>query len=721
MQQYTIIYILFKERMVLRIMQNKKFDWLAKVEEIPSRIYVILAIALLALNTVLCGFTQINPVWCGTALVILYGITSLIVYLTTHKRLNSFKMESNASEEQNQSVIYAFRNQLNLPYAVINEQGKIITVNAAFSNAVGFSSSLFNVNINTLFGIDIAELLAVAEQKPSDEDGENNTYADIPLKNVKKAEIADIGQRKFRMECHPVSSKGKKYHIIIFHDITELHAIATEHKNKHTVVGYIIIDNLEEIAQYVKASYADDARMVGKILGKWASNMGGVLCEYESNKFLLLLTQEMLTECIHNKFNILSDVHQIEIGDAHIPLSISMGIATTGETLEERKHDAMIALDMALQRGGDQVVLKASTGIFYFGAKTKTLQKRTRGHGKIIYAKLASLIENSSNVLVMGHKNPDFDSIGACIGITTLIRNMFPKMDVKIVIDTNSDNFLVATSRLNTIAEYKDTFINGIDALEYNSSKTLLVLVDANNMAILESPELAKNAFTMAIIDHHIKKEEFEYEPVLSYIDPSASSACELISEMLEEILPADISFKEEANIMMSGIMLDTKNFTRTVGMRTFAAALYLKNAGADTEYARTFFEQNFEDYLSEAHFGSTAKIYNDCIAIACDITPEGANGRILAAKASDKLLAIKDVHAAFALVLVDDEVQISARSDGTINVQLIAEDLGGGGHFDMAGVAIKNSTLEEAEQLLIDAINRYFENQENNETENEE
>jgi len=230
-------------------------------------------------------------------------------------------------------------------------------------------------------------------------------------------------------------------------------------------------------------------------------------------------------------------------------------------------------------------------------------------------------------------------------------------------------------------------------------------------MAIVEAPDLAKNSFKTVVIDHHIKKEEFEYEPELSYIDPSASSACELISEMMEETLPADISFKEEANIMMSGIMLDTKNFTRTVGMRTFAAALYLKNVGADPEYSRTFFEEAFEEYQSEAQFGSQAKIYRECIAIACSVDNGNNNGRVLAAKASDKLLTIKNVNAAFALILIDNNVFVSARSNGSINVQLIAEYLGGGGHFDMAGACISDSTLENAELVLMNAIDKYFEN----------
>ena len=250
--------------------------------------------------------------------------------------------------------------------------------------------------------------------------------------------------------------------------------------------------------------------------------------------------------------------------------------------------------------------------------------------------------------------------------------------------------------------------------LEKSSFGTLLIIVDANNFSILEAPEIAAKSFKTAVIDHHIKKQEFEHEPQLSYIDPSASSACELISEILEQSLPAGTLRKEEANILMAGIMVDTKNFTRTVGTRTFAAALYLRSAGASPEYARTFFEEAFEDYLAEAQFGSEAHMYRDQIAITSIEGGGSAGDRVAAAKAADKLLTVRNVNAAFALIRIGSTVHISARSNGTINVQLILEKIGGGGHFDVAGAAIAESELKEAEALLMDAIDRYFEDNDN-------
>lgn len=690
-------------------MQNKRFDWLTRLEEIPSRIYVIMAVVALALNTVLCVFTDVNPAICGAISIVAYAAASLVVYLLVRRRLNLYRLESDASEAQNKSVIYTFKNQLKIPYAVVNDEGRIITSNAAFARAMNARGTLFNSDIATLCSLDIQKIIDGASPEefiPNDD----TPPTSIPLREVKEAQLVVLGNSKYRVECYSLPSKGKTYYMLVFVDVTELSEINTLYRNQYTAVGYIVIDNIEEIAQYVKANYQDETREVGKILKEWASSMGGIIREYESNKFVLVFTHEMLSECIKNKFGVLSSIHRIEIGDAHIPLTVSMGIATVGDTLEEREHNAMVSLDMALQRGGDQVVLKTPTGIFYFGAKTKTLQKRTKGQAKIIFGKLAALVEGSSNVLVMGHSNPDFDCIGACVGMTTLLRNLFKDIDVKIVADVESENFRACTSRLMLLADYKDTFIDRVSALEHNNTETLLIIVDANNMAILESPELAKNSFKKVIIDHHIKKEEFEDVPALAYIDPSASSTCELIAEMLEEVLPPEISFKEEANIMMSGIMLDTKNFTRTVGMRTFAAALYLKNSGADTEYARTFFEEAFDEYLSESQFGSAAKIYRERIAITSAVGAGTPNDRILAAKASDKLLSVRDVSAAFALILIDNTVHLSARSDGSINVQLITERVGGGGHFDAAGAAFPDCTLKEAEEMLKGAIDGYFE-----------
>lgn len=683
-------------------MSNKKLDPFRHSDATPSRLYVLFAILMLAIHIAVCTYTDASPAGAGLVLISIYALVCLAVFLITRRQMNLYRIESDASEEQNNSVVYAFRTSLSIPYAVVTENGKIVTVNHAMRSAAKLWETVFNSDISALCHCSMEEILHAAAEEEAAQKQENAEDRTPP-----KPCIATIGSGRYRVECHALQSKGKAYYMLVFHDVTELTELTALYHNNLTAVGYIVLDNLDEIAQYVKVSYQNEARQAEAILKEWAAELGGVLREYDRNKYFLLFSREMLAACIKNKFDILDTIRDIRIGEDNMPITVSMGIATTSDSLSGRERDALVALDLALQRGGDQVVLKNETGVHYFGGRTKSQQKRTRGHSRIIAGKLCSMISGSSNVIVMGHSNPDFDSIGACVGIAALALHL--GVDVKIVADTESESFKACTARLTELADYKNIFVDGVVGLGESSFGTLLIVVDANNFSILEAPEIAAHSFKTAVIDHHIKKGEFDHEPQLSYIDPSASSASELISEILEQTLPAGTLRKEEANILMAGIMVDTKNFTRTVGTRTFAAALYLRGAGASTEYARTFFEEAFEDYRAEAQFGSEARIYRNRIAITSIEGGSGACNRIAAAKAADKLLTVRNVSAAFALIRNASTVHISARSDGTVNVQLILEKIGGGGHFDVAGAAIADSELKDAEQLLVDAIDSYF------------
>lgn len=679
-------------------MSNKPMGPSRHSEELPARLYVIFAVLAVTIHIALCLYTDLSPALSGLSLIGIYLCASLCVFLVDRRQRKRVRMELDASEEQNNSVVYAFRNQLKLPYAVVGETGRIVTVNAAMRSVMGAFDTVFNTDIASVCRCSMEDILGTATV--AQEQAEEGS-------SVQSEYLVTIRDRSYRLDCHPLHAKNKSYYMLVFYDVTDLLEIRLRHRNDRSAVGYIVLDNLDEIAQYVKASYQSEARQVEQILKDWATEMGGMLREYDRNRYLLFLSRQMLDTCTENKFDILDIVRNVRIGDDSMPITVSMGIATTGTTLAERERDAMAALDMALQRGGDQVVLKTETGNDFFGGKTKSQQKRTGGHARVIAAKLCAMIASSSNVLIMGHSNPDFDSIGACVGLAALCK--YIGVDVKIIMDSASQSFQSCTGRLCALPDYRDIFVDGVVGLAESSFGTLLIVVDANNFAILEAPEIANNSFKTAVIDHHIKKEEFEHEPQLSYIDPSASSASELISEILEQSLPAGTLKKEEANLLMAGIMVDTKNFTRTVGTRTFAAALYLRGAGANTEYARTFFQEAFEDYHTEAQFGSEARIYRDQIAIT-SIEGSGSGGdRVAAAKAADKLLTVRSVHAAFALIRIGEVVHISARSDGSINVQLILEKIGGGGHFDVAGAALAQSELEDAERMLLSAIDEYF------------
>ena len=682
-------------------MQNKKFDWYSKLSELPSAVYVLLAVFILMLHIGICTYgKEVNVALCGIILLLAYVAAAACIYWFSHRRLARFRIESDAIEEQNNGVIHTFRTAVHLPYAVIRENGHLVTVNNAFRETFGIDGPVLGTSLSAVCGVDADKLIQKAEYVPVSlsEDETEPLPQDPPIV---------IGARQYRIDCHPIQSKGKPYYLLVYNDVTDFEELTALHRAEHPIVAYVVLDNLEEIAQYIKVSYQDEARQVGKLLKDFADSMGGILREYERNKYMLIFTREALRHCINNKFDILDEIRQIHIGDDSIPITVSMGVSAMGDSFAAREHDSLVALDMALQRGGDQVVVKLETGIFYFGGKTKTLQKRSRSSARVNATRLCSLMSSASNILVMGHSNPDFDSIGACVGIATLANHLHK--DVKIVVDTECDNFKACTGRLIEFANYKNIFVDGVTGMELSNAETLLIVVDANNFSILEAPEIAKGAFRIAVIDHHIQKEEFKTKPVMCYIEPSASSTCELIAELLEQTLPAGILRSEEANLLMAGIMVDTQNFTRTVGTRTFSAALYLRDAGARTEYARTFFEEAFEDYRSEALFGTGARLYRDHIAITSLSEVVGSGARIAAAKAADKLLSVRQVSAAFALILMGDTVHISARSDGSINVQLILEKIGGGGHFDVAGAALKESTLESAEDALTAAIDAYF------------
>jgi c-di-AMP phosphodiesterase-like protein len=381
--------------------------------------------------------------------------------------------------------------------------------------------------------------------------------------------------------------------------------------------------------------------------------------------------------------------------------------------MAEVEHNAQTALDMALQRGGDQVALRGEKGLEFFGGRTKNIQKRTKVLARVIAGQLLSLIATSGNVLIMGHRNPDFDSIGACVGIARLC--MHCGVSPKIILNTDREALNTAfgscSERLLELDAYKDIFISSSAGMDLIRSDTLLIIVDANNFAILEEPTIAEKANTIALIDHHRKTAELSKEPAINYIDPSASSACELVTEILEQCLPVGTLTNEESTVMLSGIMVDTKNFTRSTGVRTFAAALYLRGEGGNAEIAHTFFNEDFNDFSAEAKFGTNVMIYRDTIAITTSAGSGSGDDRTAASKVADKLLTVKNVDASFALVHINNVIHISARSNGAINVQLILEKLNGGGHFNIAGAQVPSKDMKETLERLKIAIDEYLDN----------
>ncbi|MCQ2353974.1 MAG: DHH family phosphoesterase [Clostridia bacterium] len=523
----------------------------------------------------------------------------------------------------------------------------------------------------------------------------------------------DINGRQFTTHPYLMETPERDYWMTLFDERTELEEALRCIDRESPAVTYVVIDNLEELAQFVKVSYRSAANEIENILREWTAGMGGMIKEYDREKYLILFPREKLAECVDDGFAVLDKVRAVNMGDSSMSVTVSMGISVCGETLEEREKDAAAALETALQRGGDQVALRTPNGNDFFGGRTKTRQKRTKVRSRVIAERLVELITDAGNIIIMGHKNPDFDSIGACVGLARLAMAYNP--NVKIVVDTECSNFNVCTASLREeVREFDNIFIGGGEGLDLIRSDTLLIVADVNNLKIVESPEIAANAYRTVIVDHHRKTAEYDNEPEIAYIEPNASSTCELVSELLELALPGTDSTaftRHEANIMLSGIMLDTKNFTRSTTERTFSAALHLQTNGASSEVARTFFFAELSGFVTESRLGSGVHLYRERIAITVSDGEGTPEDRIAASKTADTLLTVREVDAAFVLIFTGNTVIISARSNGKINVQLILEKIGGGGHFDAAGAQISSDTPRTVLESLKSAIDEYLDN----------
>ena len=588
-----------------------------------------------------------------------------------------------------------FIQKLYMPVVICDEKGKIVWYNTALSSRFRSRTMVFGKYIDNICDATIERIV-----KDEDEYGTEVTFS---------SEIDAGGSDEcFRAKGYKVTAHGKTYYMAIFADYTETRALATKLEEEDTIVAYAMIDNLDELMQYVQELYDTAASDVETILRKHMEAVGGIVREYANNKFICVFAAKYLEKFEEDKFSVLDEVREIYVGETSMPVTISIGIAKISGTLYEKERVTQSALDLALQRGGDQVVVKSADGVDFYGGKTKAVQKRTKVRSRVIAGEFMSLLKKSSNVIVMGHRFADFDAFASCLAVARLAT--FCGVKVNIVADKNDRNLASCFARLEEYPEYGALFTDKIEAQDLIRSDTLAVVVDVNNLAFCEAPDIVSNVSNLVIIDHHRKTGEYKVRPSIVYIEPSASSASELLSEFLEQTLPAGTLPKVEADMLFAGLLLDTKRFTHNTGTRTFSSAMYLRGEGASPTDAENLFKTGIKEFLSEAKFESNVVIYKSVIAIALnDAETNSPLMRVSAAKAADRLLSVEGVQAAFALCRIDDTVHISARSQGTINVQLILEKMGGGGHFDSAGAQVKNSSTSNALTTLRSAIDEYL------------
>ncbi len=655
----------------------------------------MLAVLFFALYAVVIRYSNLDPFVVGGVMIACFLLAEFIVL----RLYGFFSFRIIGADDEKLSPLLGnitldLIQNLYLPVVICDESGKIIWYNSSFTKLASPREVLYTKYIDNIADVTIDRIISDTSSAPEDTESPDGVEA-----------VAY--DRVFRIKGYKIISQGKNYVITVWNERTELRALAKRLADEETIIAYVMIDNLDELMQFVQEKYRSAAAEVEAILKRWADSVGGILKEYERDKFIFLFEARYLDEFIEKKFDVLDRIREVRIGEGSMPVTVSIGISRVKGSLADKDHDAHASLDLALQRGGDQVVVKNIHNTEFYGGRTKTVQKRTKVRARVIANQLTLTMAQANNVLIMGHRNPDYDSIGACIGIARLA--MFCGVKANIVVDRDDPNIKIAISRVAPLPEYADIFVDNITGQDMIHSDTLLVIVDVNNPAQYAAPDIAENVGMIAIIDHHRKTGDFKREPVISYIEPSASSASELVSEMLEQALPIGGLHREEADVLYSGMLLDTKQFSRNTGVRTFSAALYLRSEGANPSEVQMFFKADLDDFMREAKFSMNVVTYRQIFAISMSEGEGASQDRIAAAKAADKLLSVSGVMASFALVQIDGSVHISARSAGNVNVQLILEKIGGGGYYESAGALLKDSSMTAALTLLKEAIDDYM------------
>ena len=656
--------------------------------------------------------------WFGIGALSVFAVTCAVlflIYLLRHLRLR----EAIAASEQISTDVYdMFRYVIDVPYAVIGRDGVVKIINSALQDVLGYHSPVCNIRLSEFCSVPI-DIIAVSAHGARTGAHVSDLLPDGPVTRLGNG-------KRYELQSYPMQIDGEEYFFTVFRDVNGLLELKEKADRENPVVAYIALDNLQELTQFVRASYRETASRIEQILQDWVKGLGGMIREYDRDKYLAVFSEEMLEKCIADRFDILTRVMDVKIGDNTFPVSVSMGVASIGGSMGDKERAAYAALEVALSRGGNQVALRRDVGgnLEYFGGTHKILESNSSINSRVSAGVLASKIRECGNVLIMGHTNPDFDSIGACVGAARFTLSVLQAKavaegrapsaipSVHVITNRECETFRTCFAHLTSLPEYAEMFIDREQGMNAVTSDTLLIIVDANNRFIFEAPDLPSSVQHIALIDHHRLVKEPDFSPFLNYIEPTKSSASEIIAEMLQQSEYADCLQKEEANLLLSGIMLDTHNFTRNAGAQTFEITHYLYSRGAHTSVTREFFNRDLEDMRLASAFDSTARIYRDVVAITWlntgrEPSPED---RVAAARAADSLLSLKGIEASFAMVLMEDTVVISGRSKGDINVQLILEKLQGGGHFDVAGAQVKNATLQSAYTLLTSAINEYFE-----------
>ena len=488
-------------------------------------------------------------------------------------------------------------------------------------------------------------------------------------------------------------------------DVTELCLIRDQYQDTRPVAAVLLLDNYEDLLKNLSEN--ERSTIMAEIdnrIEKWVAGTGGILRRYQRERYLFLFEQRYLPKFVESKFDILDAIHQV-VNPSGMNASLSIGVGTDGDHFRELLDFANLSIDMALSRGGDQAVIRNKFTFEFYGGRSKETEKRTKVKSRVMANALSSLVSDSSQVFIMGHRQADNDAVGAAAGVCALCRkNGVP---AHIIRETGPTPSQVLIDRLHQLPEYHDCFLSAQEALIIADNRSLVVVVDTNRPEQVQALEVLQSCNRVAVIDHHRRAATYIEGAALNYHEPYAASASELVTELLQYVMEPAHLLRAEAEALLAGIVLDTKNFTMRTGGRTFEAAAFLRRSGADTAEVKKLFQNDLAGTIAKYSIIQNAKLYRDGIAVAVADHPVG---RVTAAQAADELLNIIGISASFVISPDGERVNISGRSMGTTNVQLILEKLGGGGNAAAAGGQVSGKSVDEVAQELARAIDQYLE-----------
>ena len=581
------------------------------------------------------------------------------------------------------------------PLIIIETDGNVVW------KSLKFATEFANVDINTYINDLIIDIKAEIEKDKNKEQRRKSI-----IKNI------TIGKKKYKVQCELSKTKRSERKkvaeymaILYFIDETENIKLQKEYNDSKSCVGIIMIDNYEENMQMLeseeKAQYIAE---IDKVIYEWTNETNGILIKSDRDRYIYIFEQRYLEKIKEDKFSLLDKIKELD-PKQKVQFTLSIAISNEGEVDKDKFKSAQTAMDIVLGRGGDQAVVRQNDIYKFFGGRAQEVEKRTKVKARVVAHALENLIKESSKVMVMGHMNPDIDAMGSAIGIYRLAKSLDKNA---YIIASNTASLQNFRESLTEEPEYEDVIISKEVAEENIDEDTLLVIVDTHKNTYVESEEVVKKAKKIVVIDHHRRSADYIEDATLTFQEVYASSAAELVTELLQ-YAEVNVELKKiEAEALYAGIMMDTKSFTFKTGVRTFEAAAYLRRCGIDIIKVKKWFQSDLESYKRISEIVKKSEIIHDTIAISTYEVQE-KDTSLICAKEADELLTIGNITASFVLGTMENKICISGRSIGDINVQIILEKLGGGGHITLAGAQLENVTIEEAKQELIQKIDEYF------------